>query len=93
MTPELYIEPLVTIADLLLAIGLIGLGLSIGAIIITVEIYYFRGGKYHGKTGAQPERSIGSCRRIGAYYESLGSIRKLPGTASRAQMAYSRRCI
>lgn len=40
----LYIEPLVTVADLLIAIGLIGLGLSIGAIIITVEIYYFRGG-------------------------------------------------
>jgi hypothetical protein len=42
---ELHIEPLVTVADLLIAIGLIGLGLSILAIIITVEICYFRGGK------------------------------------------------
>lgn len=44
MTPELHIEPLVHFTDLLLAIGLIGLGLSILAIIITVEICYFRGG-------------------------------------------------
>lgn len=40
----LYIEPLVNFADLILAIGLIGLGLSILAIIITVEVCYFRGG-------------------------------------------------
>lgn len=44
MTPELHIEPLATIGDLILSIGLIGLGLSILAVIITVEIYYFRGG-------------------------------------------------
>lgn len=59
---ELHIEPLVHFTDLLLAIGLIGLGLSILAILITVEIYYFRNPKYikeyyrkerekkHGKT-------------------------------------------
>ena len=35
----LYIEPLVNVADLILAIGLIGLGLSILAVVITVEIY------------------------------------------------------
>jgi hypothetical protein len=41
---ELHIEPLCSIFDLLLGIGLIALGLSILAIVITVEIYYFRGG-------------------------------------------------
>lgn len=39
---ELHIEPLVHFTDLILAIGLIGLGLSILAVVITVEIYYFR---------------------------------------------------
>ena len=48
MQPELHIEPLVNFADLILAIGLIGLGLSILAVVITVEIYHFRkGGAEH----------------------------------------------
>lgn len=51
MTPELHIEPLVHFTDLLLAIGLIGLGLCGFAIVITVEICYFRkGGNKSGKT-------------------------------------------
>lgn len=44
---ELHIEPLVHFTDLLLAVGLIGLGLSILAIVVTVEIYYFRKGAKH----------------------------------------------
>ncbi len=59
---ELHIEPLADIFDLLLGIGLIGLGLCGLAVIITVEIFYFRNPKYikeyyrkerekkHGKT-------------------------------------------
>lgn len=39
---ELHIEPLCSIFDLLLGIGLIALGLCGFAIVITVEIYYFR---------------------------------------------------
>lgn len=51
---ELHIEPLVHFADLILSIGLIGLGLSILAVVITVEIYYFRkGGKNRGKACAE----------------------------------------
>lgn len=61
MTPELHIEPLVHFTDLLIAIGLIGLGLSILAVLITVEIYYFRGGvAKSGKTlqsSARPFKS------------------------------------
>lgn len=41
---ELHIEPLCDIFDLLLGIGLIGLGLCGFAIIITIEICYFRRG-------------------------------------------------
>lgn len=41
---ELRIIPLVNVADLLIAIGLIGLGLCGFAIVITVEICYFRKG-------------------------------------------------
>lgn len=45
---ELHIEPLCKTTDLLLGIGLILLGLCILAIIITVEICYFRkGGAAH----------------------------------------------
>lgn len=67
---ELHIEPLCKTTDLLLGIGLILLGLCILAIIITVEICYFRNPKYikeyyrkerekHGKTvqqSARPDR-------------------------------------
>ena len=64
---ELHIEPLVNFADLILAIGLIGLGLCGLAIIITVEIYYFRnpkviaektkkGAQTHGKAVQQNSR-------------------------------------
>lgn len=57
MTPELHIEPLVHFTDLILAIGLIGLGLSILAVVITVEIYYFRkGGGQHGKALQKTEK-------------------------------------
>lgn len=53
----LYIEPLVTVADLLIAIGLIGLGLSGLAVIITVEYCYFRkGGTKRGETLQNPTR-------------------------------------
>lgn len=41
---ELTITPLADIFDLLLGIGLIALGLSILAVVITVEIYHFRKG-------------------------------------------------
>lgn len=48
---ELTITPICDIFDLLLGIGLIALGLCGIAIVITVEIFYFRrGGKKHGKT-------------------------------------------
>jgi hypothetical protein len=46
-----HVEPLVDIFDLLLALGFIALGICGLAVVITVEIYYFRkGGKKHGKT-------------------------------------------
>lgn len=84
---ELHIEPLVHFTDLLLAIGLIGFGLSILAIVITVEICYFRkGGKKHGKTGAESQGSRGGCKRVGAYHESLGNAGGLPRNPHRPQM-------
>lgn len=64
---ELHIEPLYKTTDLLLGIGLILLGLCILAIIITVDICYFRnpkiiaektkkGAQTHGKAVQQNSR-------------------------------------
>ena len=72
MECELIITSQATIFDLLLGVGLIGLGLSIMAVMITIEICYFRnqkkGAKKHGKTiqqGARPDRKYGAyARRI-----------------------------
>lgn len=54
---ELHIEPICSIFDLLLGIGLIALGLCGFAIIITVEICYFRKPKKGGSArDAQADR-------------------------------------
>lgn len=59
---ELTITPICDIFDLLLGIGLIALGLCGLAIVITVEIFYFRrGGRKHGKTCAEHQRSSRGC--------------------------------
>ena len=52
------VEPLVDIFDLLLALGLIALGICGLAVVITVEVYHFRkGGKSSDKACAKPSRS------------------------------------
>ena len=70
MACELIITSQATIFDLLFGLGFIALGLAIMAVLITVEICYFRnqkkGAKKHGKTiqqGTRPDRKHGAYTR------------------------------